>query len=249
MKKQLNNFQKLLIVNLLLAITVTGFYACKKNLSNAENKKPKLDYSVKKESKILNLSSEFKNTNTVAFLEKIEGLDIENGTLSVLNETDSITFYKFYYKDSEKVLVLYYFKKSDRFVLLNIEHKIDLINKNNEEIILSDYRNSPIVIEKYQNKVFTGFSHTLSNSQSKKSSNQKTMVASIDDDFDGAGETCYQCINRNYQASIKKCSDDMLCDLVCSINISCKVIFAVSALAVCTSPMDRPCSPIKRTYE
>jgi hypothetical protein len=67
---------------------------------------------------------------------------------------------------------------------------------------------------------------------SKKSFGQKTMVASLDEDLEPSEETCYECINRNYQASVKKCSEDMVCDLMCSINISCKIMFALIAVAV-----------------
>ena len=229
-------------------IYITGFYACKKkNLTEETNSSKLGNYSVKKETNILNLSEEFKKTNAVEYLEKIDDLDIDNLKFSTLNETDSITFYTFKYKSSEKILVLYHFEKSDRFVPLNIEHKINLSDKNREEIILSDYNNTPFLSENYDKKVFMGFSDTISAGASKSRISSKGKIMFVE--APGGGESCYECINRVYQASVKKCSENVLCDLECSLNISCKILFAISALAVCTSPMSRPCSPIHRTYE
>lgn len=111
-----------------------------------------------------------------------------------------------------------------------MERRIDPEDKNREQIFLLNSENIPILIENFEKRVFVGFS-VPQNLSSNKPSDEKVAYRRVE-----RKETCYECINSAYQEMVKKCSAECTCDIVCSINLTCKAAFVAIAFAVCSDP-------------
>jgi len=225
------------------SLTLSLFYACKKN-EIVDNSKLER-FTLKSETKVQSLPDVIKSKSLKAYLNAITELDLSTVTLSKVNETDTLEFYEILYKNNpEKALFLYHFINSDSYLPLGIEHTNDSATSY-DKMIVSDLRGTVLNIQEYKNKKYIGFVNdkNLGDVNVKISGGQREKLMLVDPNGPAQMEGCYACINRVYKETNDKCAADFVCDIGCSFNVACKALFLASATAVCTSGGigPRPC--------